>query len=148
LRAFHFNLEKVLELRKYREREQEIELGWAIGVLAEIEGQIAALAAERLRAVEACFSRDHGGGEIFSFERYLRRLDQTRDRLLEAATRAELQVEKARAAYLEASQDRKVLDKLREKRAEEYRKTQFAGEIKTLDDISGGTAARKQTARK
>jgi flagellar FliJ protein len=144
LRAFQFRLEKVLELRKYREQEKEIELGRAVGALAEIEHRIAALAAERLRAAETRFSRDHGGSEIFSFELYIQRLDHTRDKLLEAAALAELRLEEARAAYIEASRDRKVLDKLREKRAGEYRKAFFAAEVKTLDDISGGAAARKR----
>jgi flagellar FliJ protein len=143
LRAFRFSLEKVLDLRKFREGEREIELGRAIGALTTIEHQITALAAERLRAAEARVF--HGGGaEIFSLDLYIQRLDQTRDKLFEAAAQAELRVEEARAAYLEASRDRKILDKLKEKREGEYRKALFAGEIKTLDDISGGAAARKQ----
>lgn len=129
-------------LRKYRERERELDLGRAVGALTEIENRIAALAAERARAVETRFSPDHGGRDFFSFDLYLQRLDRTRDELLKAAARAELKVEEARAAYLEASRDRKVLDKLREKRAGEYRKALFAEETKTLDDLSGGAAAR------
>jgi flagellar FliJ protein len=144
LRAFRFNLEKVLELRKFWEGEREIELGRAIGALTEIEHQITALAAERLRAAEARVFHGQGGAEIFSLDLYIQRLDQTRDKLFEAAAQAELRVEQARTAYLEASRDRKILDKLREKREGEYRKALFAGEIKTLDDISGGAAARKQ----
>jgi flagellar FliJ protein len=62
---------------------------------------------------------------------------------LEAAAQAELKVEEARTLYLEASRDRKILDKLREKREGEYRKIVSAGEIKVIDDISGGAAARK-----
>jgi flagellar FliJ protein len=145
LKKFHFNLEKILNLRKYRERETELELGRAIGELTEIERRIADLALERLRAVEQRFSAGPREAEIFSFDLYIRRLDHTRDKLLEAAARAELKVEKARSLYLEASRDRKILDKLKDKREREYRKTIFTGEIKAADDISGGAAARKQT---
>jgi flagellar FliJ protein len=144
LKKFHFNLEKVLGLRKYREREAELELGRAMGNLTEIEHQIADVARERLCAAERRFSSDYGGAEIFSFDLYIRRLDHTRDKLLEAAAQAELKVEQARALYLEASRDRKILDKLREKREEEYYKIISAGEIKALDDISGGARARKR----
>jgi flagellar FliJ protein len=57
-------------------------------------------------------------------------------------SKAELKVEAARTVYLEASRDRKVFDKLKEKRGAEYRKEMFAGETKVLDDISGGVRAR------
>jgi flagellar FliJ protein len=146
LKRFHFNLEKILDLRKYREQETELELGRAIGELTVIEGRIADLARERSRAAELQFSPGQGGADIFSFDLYIRRLDHTRDKLLEAAAQAELKVEKARALYIEASRERKILDKLKDKREREYRKTIFAAEVKALDDISGGTAARKRTA--
>jgi flagellar FliJ protein len=142
LKRFKFDLEKVLELRSYREREAEIELGKATGALAEIEHKITALAGERLRAADERFSPGHSAPEMHSYELYILRLDKTRDRLLEAAARAELKVAEARERYLEASRDRKVLDKVKERRYAEYRKAALAGEVKVLDDISGGAPAR------
>ena len=56
--------------------------------------------------------------------------------------RTELKVEEARNAFLEASRERKVLDKLKEKRQKEYRKEMLGEEAKVLDDISGGASAR------
>ena len=75
---------------------------------------------------------------------YLLRLDNTKEQLLNEAAMAELKVEEARSAFLEASKERKVLDKLKEKRQKEYRKQMFVEETKILDDISGGTSARRQ----
>jgi flagellar biosynthesis chaperone FliJ len=37
-----------------------------------------------------------------------------------------------------------VLDKLREKRKEDYRREMYAEETKNLDDISGGKEARNR----
>jgi flagellar FliJ protein len=37
--------------------------------------------------------------------------------------------------YLEASRELKVIDKLKEKRQQEYRKETFSAETKELDDI-------------
>jgi hypothetical protein len=54
----------------------------------------------------------------------------------------ELKVSEARDAYLEASRDRKVLDKVKERRAKEYRKLMLTEETNVLDDISGGVPAR------
>ncbi|GHV89528.1 hypothetical protein AGMMS50268_00310 [Spirochaetia bacterium] len=143
MKRFRFPLEKILELRKYRERETEIELGRAIGELTEIENRIKALAIEKTKAAKERFSPNNVTVEIQSYDLYITRLDQTKERLLEEAAKAELKVEAARAAYLEASRDRKVFDKLKEKREGEYRKEMFAEETKVLDDISGGVRARE-----
>jgi flagellar FliJ protein len=143
MKAFSFNLEKVLELRKYRERETEIELGRAVGVLTEIENRIRALGAERNRAARRQFAPEHTAPEIINYERYLRRLDGEAEELTRLAAEAELELEKARALYIEASRDRKVLDKLREKWEQDYRKALGREEIRILDDISGGAPARK-----
>jgi flagellar FliJ protein len=142
MRQFHFKLEKILTFRANRERETEIELGKAVGALSALERRIRTVAEEKIRAAESRFA---GGNfnEIRSYDLYILRLDQTRDALLEAAALAELEVEKARALYLEASRERKVMDKLKERREREYRRSAMLEEIKLIDDISGGRAARR-----
>ena len=134
MKAFSFSLEKVLKLRKFYEDEAKIELGRAVGILAEIESKILATITERARAAAAQFSSGNGAAEIQQYMYYLVRLDNTRDRLLREAALAELKVEEARNAFNEASMERKVLDKLKEKKYKEYRKTMFAEEAKMLDD--------------
>jgi flagellar FliJ protein len=146
MKRFRFPLEKVLELRKYKERETEIELGRAIGELTEIENKLKALALTRIQAANERFSPNNGTMEIQSYDLYIMRLDQTKDHLLEEAAKAELKVEAARAAYLEASRDRKVFDKLKEKREAEYRKEMLVEETKILDDVSGGVRAREMVS--
>ena len=131
MKRFSFNLEKVLSLRKYREQEAEIELGRAIGVLSGIENQIRFNADERHRAGNL-FSGN--AGMFRSYVLYISRLDLQKEILLEEAARAEQKVEEARAVFIEASRERKVLDKLKEKRAGEYRKSVLAEETKAMDD--------------
>jgi flagellar FliJ protein len=74
---------------------------------------------------------------------YLIRLHNTREQLLSEAAMAELKVEEAREVFLEASRERKVLDKLKEKRYKEYRKMALTEETKALDDIFAGRARRQ-----
>jgi flagellar FliJ protein len=136
-------MEKVLELRKYREQETEIELGRAVGELTAIETRIKTLAEERHVAAAGRFAPGNRAQDIRNYELYIIRLDKTKEELLEAAAKAAQKVEEARQAYIEASRDRKVMDKLKEKRAAEYRKEMFAEETKTLDDLASG---RKQRA--
>jgi flagellar FliJ protein len=146
MKRFHFSLEKVLELRAYREQEAEIELGRAIGVLSQIESRIRTVAEDRYRAAAERFLPDNDALKILNYENYILRLDQERDKLLEDAARAELVVEEKRNLFLDASRERKVLDKLKEKREKEYRKKMFAEETKILDDISGGKEARERVS--
>jgi len=142
MKPFVFNLEKVLGLRKYREEETKIELGKAIGVLSDLEGRIRIIGRERVRAAEAQFSPENSASQIQQYMFYLLRLDNTKEELLKEAALAELKVEEAREVFLEASRERKVLDKLKEKRQKEYRKQMFAEETRILDDISGSAPAR------
>ncbi|MFP3088780.1 flagellar export protein FliJ [Treponema sp. TIM-1] len=146
MKRFRFKLEKALDLRLHRERETKIALGKAVGTLSFIEHNLEALARERLNAGEERFSPAYGTADILVHDLYIRRLEETQDRLLQEATAAELKVEEARDEYLEASRDRKVLDKIREKRWQEYKKAREDEAIKNLDDISGGVSARKMTA--
>lgn len=142
MRRFHFALEKLLNLRIGREKEAEMELGRAVGILADIENRLRLLAEERVRAAAGRFAGGNGAAEIRTHELYIIRLDTTKNELLEAAAKAEAAVEEARAAYIEALRERKVMDKLRERGEREYRRAAFAEEIKIIDDSSGGAAAR------
>jgi flagellar FliJ protein len=143
VKRFSFNLEKVLQLRKHRERETEIELGRAIALLQSIEARLAELALRLIRAAEGRFDPGHDFSVTQDYNFYILRLETARDRLLEEAAQAEARVEEARGLYLEASRDRKALDKLKELRQKEHRREHFAEETRTLDDLSGGREARR-----
>jgi len=141
MKPFAFRLEKLLNLRKFYEDEAKIELGRAVGVLAELENKITALAAERVRAAAAQFMPNNSAIEIQQYMYYLVRLDNTKELLLKEAAIAEMKVEEAREAFLEASRERKVLDNLKEKKQKEYHKMKLNEETKILDDRRYGTTA-------
>jgi flagellar FliJ protein len=151
MKRFRFGPEKILELRKNREQDAKIALGRAVSELTGIENQLKELAllraktaAERLSFPAAGFPPHDGTapsafstGYYRNYEFYLQRLELKKEELLEAAAEAQLKVEEKRNAYLESSQERKILDKLREKRAAEYRRTKLVEEAKILDDTAG-----------
>jgi flagellar FliJ protein len=139
VKRFSFNLEKVLELRQYREQEAKNELGRAISVLNAIENNIKQNALVHSRAVHERFTgintaENNGALSMLAWDNYILRLEQEAQRLMEEAAQAELVVEEKRAQYLEASRELKVMEKLREKREKEYRKEVFAAETRELDD--------------
>jgi flagellar FliJ protein len=134
MKRFHFALQRVLELREYAEQEAKIELGRAVGELTLIEQRIASTTEERGRAMGARFAPGNSFADMEQYERYITRLEQTRDRLLMDAARAELVVAEKRDAFMEASRERKALDKLRERRLGDYKKYAQAEEYKEADD--------------
>ncbi|GHV67440.1 hypothetical protein AGMMS49928_04420 [Spirochaetia bacterium] len=146
MKRFNFTLEKLLEMRKFRERETEIELGRAMGILQNIENRLKDLAIQLSEAAGQRFLPQNTLEVIQSYNTFISRLELTRDNLLKEAAEAETKVEEARVIYLEASRDRKVLDKLKERQQKEYKKAAAAAETKTLDDISGGVMARRAAA--
>jgi len=145
VKRFKFNLEKVLELRQYKEQEAKNELGRAISILNTIENNIKQNALLHGRAVKERFTginaADNTGAgstgtlSMLAWDNYILRLEQEAQRLMEEAAQAELVVEEKRALYLEASRELKVMEKLREKREQEYRKEFFAAETRERDDM-------------
>ncbi|MDR1863902.1 MAG: flagellar export protein FliJ [Treponema sp.] len=137
MRRFDFKLEKILRLRKYEEEEAKIELGRALGSLAAAETQLRSLGEERFRAAQAQFSPSNGAAGIRQYMFYLLRLDNRKEELLKEAALAGQKVEEAREVFNEAFQNRRRLDKLKEKREREYKDAAEAEENKAIDDIAG-----------
>ncbi|GHV94114.1 hypothetical protein AGMMS50293_04340 [Spirochaetia bacterium] len=149
MKRFNFGLQKVLQLRKYREEESKVELGRAISVLSEIENQIKDIAVNRHEAARQLFSQvaetgtvvddgTSGALSMIAWDHYIIRLDQEAEHLAKEAAKAELVVEEKRALYLEASRELKVMEKLKEKREKEYRKEMFAVQTAEMDDLWQG----------
>jgi flagellar FliJ protein len=132
LKRFSFRLEKVLRLRKFKEEECKIALGQAISALNLIESNIKENAAKRHGAAA---QRYDDPAQLVSWDMYILRLDQEAEKLLEQAAQAEIVVEEKRALYLEASQEYKALEKLKEKRMSEYKKEAEYADMSEIDEI-------------
>jgi len=136
MKRFKFNLEKILQLRKFKEEECKIALGQAIGALNMIENDIKKTALKRYNAASQRFNNPQ---DISSWENYILRLEQEAEKLVKQAAQAEIIVEEKRSLYLDASKDLKAIEKLKEKQQKEYRKETFKYEMNEIDNL---TAAR------
>jgi flagellar FliJ protein len=143
MKRFVFALEKVLELRKFHEQEAKVELGRAISVLTKIENNIKRNAVLRSQATSERFLGIHtnenndipdGTVSMLAWDNYILRLEQEAQRLEEEAAAARVVVEEKRNLYLEASRELKVMEKLKEKRQEEYKEEALAAETLERDD--------------
>jgi len=146
MRRFQFRLERFLDLRRWKEREWEIRLAHATGKVILLKNRIAEIGAE----IGASYERSFTSGVAIDIEAmarrelYVQRLAAERERRnAELAVRTR-EMEEVRARYLEAARDRKVLDKLKDRRAAEYYERQRDEEYKTIDDLNTAAQARRQ----
>jgi flagellar FliJ protein len=138
MRRFQFRLERFLELRKWKERERELELAKVLGECLLLEKRIQAIAEEAAASMLSAFVT---GARIdiqgmARRELYLQRLAHERVRTQAALDEGRREMEKVRAKYLDAAKERKVLDKLKERRSEEYYARQLDEEYKSIDDMN------------
>jgi flagellar FliJ protein len=134
MKRFFFSLEKLLSLREFREKEAELALGKAISARDSIKLQLEEIAQKRVtasseRKITASIQ------DLVSVEHYIARLDIQKEKLLEEIVKAELVVEKMRGKYLEATRDRQVISKLKEKKQAVWYKDMLEDEASVLDDM-------------
>ena len=146
MRRFHFRLERLLRLKAHTEQEWEIKLGKATSECLSIENRID----DALRGMAATFHQIHTPRRsldmdfITSAQRYMDRLSGRVEELEDELVVKEAERREVQEGYLEASKERKVLDKLKERRAGEFYKAERDEERKELDDINNSSYIRNR----
>ena len=146
MRRFQFRLERFLELRRWKERECELALAKVLGECLLLERRIADIAAE----ISASFLSTFTTGAVIDVEGmarrelYVQRLARERERTAEELAGKRVELEKVREKYVEAAKARKVLDKLKERRSEDYYERQLDEEFKAIDEINTSAPARRE----
>ncbi len=134
---FRFRLERFLDIKRYRERQAELALAAATARCLQLQNRMADARARMARElVERAAPARLDLEEWKASEVYRRHLAD----IYEASARDLVVREKERRAaqkvYLDASRERKVLDKLRERRERDYYGEAKRREARTLDDVS------------
>ncbi|MBN2051244.1 MAG: flagellar export protein FliJ [Spirochaetales bacterium] len=148
MKRFQFNLQRILSLREYKEKEWEIKLGEITGRCVHLQSAVA----DRIRNREEVLKLRHREGpEDLQYaeymEDYFQRMMVEQKYLEQELLEAERKRVEIQESFLGASRDRKVLDNLKEKRQKEYYKAQAAAEFKHLDEMNSGAAVRKMAYR-
>jgi flagellar FliJ protein len=133
MKRFTFRLEKVQQLRKFKENECKLALGQAISILNKIENDIKITAVKHHDAAEHRFNAPQ---DIASWDIYILRLEQEAEKLAQQAAQAEIVVEEKRTLYVEAQRDLKAIEKLKEKRQKEYAKEMSDYQMNEIDDLT------------
>ena len=144
MRRFQFRLERFLELRRWKEREWEIALAKILGECLLLENrirEIGELIGQSRLAVFQTGSRIDVQA-MARRELYVQRLAVERERRKVTLAEKRVEQERVRARYLEAAKERKVLDKLKERRSDEYYHRQLDEEFRTIDDLNTAASRR------
>lgn len=134
-KRFTFRLEKVLQHRQIVRDEKKKDLMLANNALYEAEVRLEALEAA-LHSNELASGGALSVGEIELIDHYSSRLRAEIQHQKERVAEAEAVVEAARAAYIEAARDAESLERLKQKKKEEYRVYLEKENEKFLDELT------------
>ncbi|WP_020612480.1 flagellar export protein FliJ [Sediminispirochaeta bajacaliforniensis] len=146
MKRFQFALESILELRQWEERQKEINLGKIIGECVTVRRQIE----ERTMQERQSFLDRREGfdlEELLEIEHFGRRMRCERQELSIRLEDLEAKRAEAQHEFLEASRKRKVLEKLKERKAEIHRKQELAVQQRSLDEIGSSLSVRVRQGR-
>ncbi|MCR5322918.1 MAG: flagellar export protein FliJ [Lachnospiraceae bacterium] len=138
MKKFIFDLQGVLEIKQKLEGQARVDFGVARQKLNAEEELKEALLQQRNGYAESLRETMTGPLDILEMNRLKSAIDvmNERIRLQEVAVkRAERQVESARIKLNKVVQERKTIEKLREKKLEEYMKEIDAEESKAVDEL-------------
>jgi len=134
MKRFAFSMQKILDIREFTERQAQIELGRAVAEVNRINGDLEAVAQEKLRMIHQK-QQEMTLNDFVVRENYMKRLELTKERLLEELAAAQLVVDEKRAVFTEAMKQRKILSNLREKQYLQYKKDALKIEENAVDDM-------------
>ena len=147
MRAFRFRLERVLQVRRLQEDLQREALWEVQRDLDDAREYLAALQREfasYMKRLRSCRSGKVEAYKVLSYERYVDYLHVAIERQRKLVEGLEAQLEERRRALQEAVRRRKVLESLKERREEDYRRYKNRIIQNFLDEVGAKTTARRE----
>jgi flagellar FliJ protein len=136
MKKFAFQFEQLLRVREFAEDEAKAELGREISALNELESRLALNEQQRGQTFDNRFSKTNSIFDMDTHNFYIMRLDNEKLSLLHDIEEQSKKVEASRERFIAASRERKIIDKMKEKRQKEYRKESLKTEEAALDDLA------------
>lgn len=135
---FRFRLERLLELRALREQEKAAAVAEARTATERALAARASLVAVRAASAEALLRAHEGGtvGQLQNLGLALARIDEALSAAGDAARAAEAELDGRREELRAAMRDRRVLDRLKEHHAEQWRADTSRTDQQLMDAIA------------
>lgn len=145
MRRFSFSLEKVLELRRYDEREWELKLAEVTSRVLSVEHEIESWGQRRhSTTAQSVAPGEVNMRDMRGREDYVSLIDVRVRELQSRLVALEAEREKVRQRYLEVSRRRKALSRLKERRGDEYYREAAKDETRAIDDIAASMMSRRR----
>lgn len=135
MKKFSFELEKILEFRNFEKQEAEAELAKALSKENEIKSNLEMIAKQMIISNQ---SVDKSGSfdDVIAQSRYNNLLNHQKEELLQELTQANLITEEKRSVLAECMKKTVALEKLKEKRKEEWKTAYDYEEAEEIDEAS------------
>ncbi len=134
MKKFNFSLDKVLTLRAFYEKQAEIALSRAVSERDIVKNKIENIDLKVLEA-SPIFSQDIDMAILLWTENYIKGLKVRKLELEKELISLEEKVKLCIQKYSETSKDRKILERLKDKKFEEWKKSFDKEEIISIDEI-------------
>jgi flagellar export protein FliJ len=135
---FRFTLAGPLRLRQMQERQQQMALYELLRQAAQLQEQAAKLAQCQLRAKAECsdqMRRGVTGIEVQFAQFCVRTMEARQQQLVQRQSDLDTKISLQRAALAEARQARQVIEKVRDRQFDLYRREQEHKSQRRLDDL-------------
>ena len=134
MKKFVFELEQLLNLRKYEQDQAQIELGKAVQVEQKIQDGLDTLAQQYVATKELTKGQTDFG-QIAKTQQFYNFIKQQKEKLFDDMAKAKIVTEEKRAVFNVAMQKHESIKKLKERQYEAFKDEQKKAEAKALDDI-------------
>jgi flagellar FliJ protein len=134
LKKFVFELEQLLNLRKYEQDQAQIELGKAVQVEQQIQDGLDTLAQQYV-ATKKLTSGQTDFAAIAKTQQFYQFIKQQQEKLMNDMAKAKIVTEEKRGLFNAAMQKHESLKKLKERQFAIFKEEQKKLEAKALDDI-------------
>lgn len=134
MKKFVFELEQLLNLRKYEQDQAQIELGKAIQVEQQIQDGLDTLAQQYV-ATKKMTSGQSDFVALAKTQQFYNFIKQQQEKLMNDMAKAKIVTEEKRGLFNAAMQKHESLKKLKERQFAIFKEEQKKAETKALDDI-------------
>ena len=142
MKKFEFSLQKILDLRCFEKQQAEADLGKTLAEIESLKEKLKSIAAQRINVG----SQQEGSMNMNLYmqtDSYFTFLREKENLFLEEIAQKELVAEKKREVLRQAMKKVKALEKLRDKKKEEYKLEVKRQEEKVNDNIVTAMTFRK-----
>lgn len=146
--GFSFRYQTMLNLKMQLEENLKNQMAKAIQILEEEKAVLAGMNEEKLRLIREIQLKSRSGIKVEKLRQYSGYLEAVKERIYaqqEMVREASNVVEKYREDVVRAMQERKVLEKLKEKQLELYHIEELKAEQKVVDEIISYRTSRVNT---